>query len=216
MCSLSGLIIKQITVLGLSSKALVAGMVETSSVSSGANANQQKMDSPPGKAELINGGGKTSGITSLGEGNLLCNSSWERGVRIYERNNSVREYPGWVREVGEEVLQMLEQRLPCSHPWWSRYSHAASGEHHSEVGGCPKEAVTSSGAHTGAGSCQDLRPHEERSTNWSRFTGGTCGGSHWSSLFLAAGTHTGAVYEELQPVGGTPHLEDENMRRKEQ
>jgi len=43
------------------------------------------------------------------------------------------------------------------------------------------------GAHTGAGSWQDLWTHEEGSPHQSRFAGRTCdpvGDPHWSSLFL--------------------------------
>ena len=42
-------------------------------------------------------------------------------------------------------------------------------------------------AHTGAGSCQDLWPHGERSPRWSRFAGRACDPAEdprWSSLFL--------------------------------
>ncbi|GAB0186125.1 mitochondrial enolase superfamily member 1 [Grus japonensis] len=48
-----------------------------------------KMDLPLAKAEPISDSGSTSGITYLRKGKkLLCNSSWERRVRIHERNNS--------------------------------------------------------------------------------------------------------------------------------
>jgi len=64
-------------------------------------------------------------------------------------------------------------------------------EAHTGARGCLKEAVTQWGGHTGAGSCQDLRAHEERSPHRSRFAGRACdplGDPHWSSLFLKAGT----------------------------
>jgi len=54
-------------------------------------------------------------------------------------------------------------------------------------GGCPKEAVTLWGARAGAGSCQDLRTHGERSPGQSKFSdraSDPMGDSCWSSLFL--------------------------------
>jgi len=48
-------------------------------------------------------------------------------------------------------------------------------------------AVTPWGAHSGAGSWQDLRTCGERSPQWNRFAGRACdpvGDPHWSSLFL--------------------------------
>jgi len=82
---------------------------------------------------------------------------------------------------------------------------------HARAGGCLKEAVTPWEAHAGAGSCQDLQTCGERSPRWSRFAGRACDlvGTHtWSSLSLKdctpwEGTHTGAVCEELQPMGRT-------------
>jgi len=58
---------------------------------------------------------------------------------------------------------------------------------HARAGGCLKEDVTLWGAHTGAGSWQDLCPHGERSPHQSRFAGRACdsmGDPRWSSLFL--------------------------------
>jgi len=58
---------------------------------------------------------------------------------------------------------------------------------HTRAGGCLKEAVIPWGACAGAGSCQDLRTHGERSPCCSRFAGRACdpmGDHRWSSLFL--------------------------------
>jgi len=71
----------------------------------------------------------------------------------------------------------VEQISTCS-PWKGP---------HTGAGGCLKEAVTPWGAHAGAGSCQDLWTHGERSPHQSRFSGRACdphGDPRWSSLFL--------------------------------
>ncbi|PKU41580.1 protein pxr1-like [Limosa lapponica baueri] len=47
-----------------------------------------EMDLPLAKAEPSSNVGSASGITCEKGSKLLCNSSWERGVRICERNNS--------------------------------------------------------------------------------------------------------------------------------
>jgi len=67
---------------------------------------------------------------------------------------------------------------------------------HAGAGGCLKVAVTPWGAHTGAGSCQDLWTHGE-----SRFAGRACdpvGDPCWNSLFLKdcspwKGPHCGSL-----------------------
>ena len=94
----------------------------------------------------------------------------------------------------------MEQISTCS-PWKGP---------HTGAGGCLKEAVTCAGA----GSCQDLQTHGERSSHCSRFAVRACdpvGDPRWSSLFLKdcnpmGRTHAGAVCEELQPMEG-PMLE---------
>jgi len=77
---------------------------------------------------------------------------------------------------------------PAAHggPQWSRDPPAARGRDPT-AGRCLKEAVTLWGARAGAGSCQDLRTHGERSPCQSRFAGRACdpvGDPRWSSLFL--------------------------------
>jgi len=72
---------------------------------------------------------------------------------------------------------MVEQISTCS-PWKGP---------HTGAGGCLKEAVTLWGAHTGAGSSQNLLTRGDRSPCWSRFAGRACdptGDPPWSSLFL--------------------------------
>ena len=66
--------------------------------------------------------------------------------------------------------------VPAAHggPWWSGSPPAACGGPRAGVGGCPKEAVTLWEAHAGAGFCQDLWTHGERSPCQSRFAGRTC------------------------------------------
>ncbi|TRZ18831.1 hypothetical protein HGM15179_008255 [Zosterops borbonicus] len=54
-----------------------------------------KMDPPPVKAELISDGGKTSGITPLRRGKLLCHSSQEGGVKqLCERDTRMSKGDG--------------------------------------------------------------------------------------------------------------------------
>jgi len=97
-------------------------------------------------------------------------------------------------------------------PWQSRYPPAARGRPHAGAGGCPTDAVTLWRAHTGAGSWQDLWPHEERSPRRSRFAGRACdpvGDPHWSSLFLKDCTPWEApTLGQGQSVRSPPH--DEN------
>jgi len=101
---------------------------------------------------------------------------------------------------------MVEQMSTCS-PWKGL---------HTGAGGCLKEAVTPRGTRAGAGFCQNLRTHGERSPTWSRFAGRACdpmGDPQWSSLFLKdctlwEETHFGAVCEELHPMSRTHFGED--------
>lgn len=76
------------------------------------------MDPLLAKAEPLSNGGSTSVMIYLRRGKeQLCNSSWETGVRIQERNNSADTQ---ISEGGQDVLQVLEQRFPCSlccRPW---------------------------------------------------------------------------------------------------
>ncbi|GAB0175689.1 EH domain-containing protein 4 [Grus japonensis] len=76
---------------------------------------------------------------------------------------------------------------------------AAQGGPHAGAGGCPKEAVAPWEARAGAGSWQDLWPHEERSPCWSRFAGRTCDP-------MGDPTLEQSVPEGLHPMEGThPH-----------
>jgi len=59
-------------------------------------------------------------------------------------------------------------------PQRSRYPPAAQGRPYTRAGGSPKEAVNPWGAHAGAGSCQDLWTHGERSPCRSRLAGRAC------------------------------------------
>jgi len=135
--------------------------------------------------------------------------------------------PRSVKQEGEEVLQVPDQKCsppardedhgeagcaPAAHggPQWSRSPLTAPAGPHAGAGGCPQEAVTLWGHHAGAGSWQGLRTLGERSPRRSRFAGRACdpvGDPRWSSLFLKDCTPweglTGAVCEELQPVGRT-------------
>jgi len=79
---------------------------------------------------------------------------------------------------------------PCS-PWRSMVEQISTCSlwkgPHARAGGCLKESVTLWGAHTGAGSCQDLWAHGERSPHRSRFADRACGpvgDPCWTSLFL--------------------------------
>ncbi|GAB0186021.1 zinc finger and BTB domain-containing protein 5 [Grus japonensis] len=114
---------------------------------------------------------------------MLHSSSWERGVRICERNNYADtkaseeggggDAPGALQPVevhgGADMhLQPMEDPMP--------------EQVEAREGGCgPWEA------HTGASFWQDLWTRGERSPHWSRFAGRTCdpvGDPHWSSLLL--------------------------------
>ena len=101
--------------------------------------------------------------------------------------------PKSVKQKGQEVLQMSEQRFPCSpwsRPWWGRVSPCRSppaphGGPHGGAGGCLKGAVTPWEAHVGAGSWRDLRNNGERSPCWSRLVGRACDcwAAHQLSVF---------------------------------
>ncbi|KAK4818202.1 hypothetical protein QYF61_008586 [Mycteria americana] len=134
---------------------------------------------------------------------MFCNSSWERGVRIWERNNSadtkVSEEGGGggAPGTGAEIpLQPVEKTMVKQvAPLQSMEVHDGA-DIHSEVHGGPparadgcvlKEAVTWWRACARAGSWQELWPCGERSPCWSRFSGRTCDtmeDSCWNSLFL--------------------------------
>jgi len=102
--------------------------------------------------------------------------------------------PGSVKKEEEEVLHVPEQKTMVRQavPLQSMDVHGGADIHLQPVQdlravGCPKEAVTLCGVCAGAGSCQDLWTHGERSPRWSRFAGRACdpmGDPHWSSLFL--------------------------------
>ncbi|RMC07704.1 hypothetical protein DUI87_17181 [Hirundo rustica rustica] len=90
-----------------------------------------KMDPPPVKAELVNDGGRTSGITSFRGGKLLCHSSQEGGVRICERNTGMSkgDWGGGAAAAGTETpLQPMDTHggpdihlQPWRTPQWSRW-----------------------------------------------------------------------------------------------
>ncbi|KAM6188280.1 uncharacterized protein WM294_016059 isoform 1-T3 [Sarcoramphus papa] len=163
---------------------------------------------------------------------MLCDSSWEREVRIYERNNSAdtkvseKGGEGGAPDTGTEIpLQpmvktIVRQAVPLQpmevnggadiHP-------AAHGGPHDGAGGCAlKEAVTQWRAHAGAGSWQELQPCGEEPTQEQIFRQDLifwqdlcpCGEptleqSIPEGLCPVKRTHAGAVREEVQPVGRT-------------
>jgi len=84
---------------------------------------------------------------------------------------------------------MVRQALPLQpmEVHGGAYIHLQPVEDPRRSGWMPKGGCELWEAHTGAGSCQDLWTHEERSTHWSRFAGRACdpvGDLRWSSLFL--------------------------------
>ncbi|KAK4829029.1 hypothetical protein QYF61_001804 [Mycteria americana] len=163
-----------------------------------------KMDPPLAKAEPISDGGSASVITYLRRGKkLLCNSSQERGVRVFERNNSadtkVSEEgggggaPGTGAEIPLQpvVKTMVRQAVPLQ----PMDLHSGADIHLQPVEDPMPEKVDASEA--------DCDPMEspcwsrllagpvtlwrERSPLWSRFAGRTCdpvGDPRWSSLLL--------------------------------
>jgi len=103
-----------------------------------------------------------------------------------------KEGGGGARDAGAESLPLqlvMKTMVRRAVPLQPMEVHSGAEIHLQPVesGGCLKEAVTPWGAHSGAGSCQDLRTHGERSSRQSRFAGWACdplGDPHWSSLFL--------------------------------
>jgi len=157
--------------LALRGKVLVAGgcrgdfcekLLDASPMSDRASATGSKTDPLLAKAKLISHGGCASEITCLNRGGNTRQLQPERGVRIWERSSSAEPRVG--AEGGQEVLQVLEQRVPCSHggPPGSRAPLAARGGPHAGAGGCPEEAVTLGRARAGAGSWQELWTHGEK------------------------------------------------------
>ncbi|KAK4810940.1 hypothetical protein QYF61_013348 [Mycteria americana] len=134
-----------------------------------------KTDPPLAKAEPVSNGGSASVITYLRRGKkLLRNSSWERGVRICERNNSadtkVSEEgggggaPGTGAEIPLQhvVKTMVKQVVPLQpmevHSGADIHTAACGGPHARAGGYAPKEVVIPWRACAGAGSWQDLWP----------------------------------------------------------
>ena len=112
---------------------------------------------------------------------------WREMSEMIWKKQLCRHQGQWRRR-GEEVPETSEQRsFPCSswwRPWWGRLSPCSPRRF------MVQQRSTCSpwkGPHAGAGSCQDLRTHGERSPRHSRFTGRTCdpvGDPRWGSLFL--------------------------------
>jgi len=138
-----------------------------------------KMDLPLDKTEPISNSGLTSGITELRrekkkiQKNPPAQLQLKRGLRLCGRNSLTGQRrkraggaPGARAEVPLQPMEqtMVGQAVPCSHagPWCRSPPEAR---------GCPKEAVTPWGAHTEAGSWQDLWPCGERSPCRSKFAG---------------------------------------------
>ena len=96
----------------------------------------------------------------------------ERSEMMWEKQ-LCRHQGRWSRS-REEVLQVPEQRVfPCSswrRPWWGRLCPCSPWRSTVEQI-CP---CSPRGAHTGAGSCQDLQTRGERSPCCSRFAGRAC------------------------------------------
>jgi len=125
--------------------------------------------------------------------------------------------PRSVKKVGEEVLQVPEQRSspaahdedhgeaacsPAAHggPWWSRYPPKTCGRPHARAGVCLKEAVTLWGALAGAGSWHDLQTRGEREAHAG--TGLLAGFvTPWGTHTRAGGCPTDAV-APLEARGG--------------
>ena len=121
----------------------------------------------------------------------LCESNSPAEAKV-----SAEGWGGSAPSTGAEIpLQPMEQTmgreaLPCSSwsstveqiptcsPWRStveQISICSLGRTpHRSRGMCLKEAVTPWGAHAGAGSCQDLQTHGERSPHQSRFADRAC------------------------------------------
>jgi len=152
------------------------------------------------KAEPISYSGSTSVTTFLKKGKkILCNSSWERRVRICERNNSadttISEEGGRTgtqcsrTEVPLQPTEktMVTQVVPLQPMEYHRYPLAAHEGPHTRAGGCAlKEAVTPWKACAGAGSWQKLWLMERIPCS-TRISGSNCalyGDHHWSSPFM--------------------------------
>ena len=141
-------------------------------MSNRANATGSKTDPLLAKAKSIGDSSSTSVRTYLRRRKKPCaTAAGERMENMWEQQ--LFRHQGQCRRRGRR----------CSRHW-SRDSPAPHGGPHAGAAGCPKEAVTLWGAHAGAGSCQDLWTHGERSPRWSRFAGRACD-TVW--------THTGAA-----------------------
>jgi len=71
-----------------------------------------KVDPPLAKPEAISGVGSTSVVTYFRKSKKILHNSCEREVR--KCDGTYMQAPRSVKEEEEEVLQVLEQRLPCS------------------------------------------------------------------------------------------------------
>ena len=114
-----------------------------------------KTDPLLAKAEPFSDSGSSSLITYLTRGKNCCTTA--AGREEWENvRETVVQTPRSVKKCGEEVLQVPEQRIPCS-PWWRpswcRLSPAAHQQSHAGAGSCAlKEAMTQWRLCAGAGS----------------------------------------------------------------
>ena len=151
-----------------------------------------KMDLKLTKAQPIGNVGTTFEITYLRKCKSAVQQQLGKGWDN-DRETALQTQRSQKNE-GEEVLQVPEQRFPCSlgrRRWWSRLSlcNPWTTPHHSRWM-CPEGSCSPWRAHAGAGFWQDLWP---------------VGNPWWSSSFLKYCTsmeviHAGAVLQELQPV----------------
>ncbi|KAK4818955.1 hypothetical protein QYF61_022342 [Mycteria americana] len=74
-----------------------------------------KMDLPLAKAKPISNGGSASGMEYLGRGKNCCATAAGKEECEYVRGTTLQT-PRSAEKDGEEVLQVPEQRFPCS-PW---------------------------------------------------------------------------------------------------
>lgn len=177
------------------------------------------------KAEPIRDTGNVSGITYFKMGEKCCTAA--SGSEEWEnmRETSLQT-PKTLEKQREEVLQVPEQRFPCSlwyRPWWARLfpwipeDHSGSDTHLEptaspilEQMGVPQSCSPWT-SHTGAGSWQELQSVEKR-PHWCTFSHGIwepMRDPHCSSPFLRDSSMLWKehmeeqVCEELPPMGMT-------------